>query len=64
MAHGTRRYVSSHSLPDDDATWDFYHLPLIRPRYAHHKKGSSHFTGEPCFYFQEEVVVIPASLCH
>lgn len=26
--------------------------------------GSSRFTGERCFYFQEEVVVIPVSVCH
>ena len=28
------------------------------------KKGSSHFTGERCFDFQEEVVVIPVSIRH
>ncbi|MGQ5914488.1 hypothetical protein ACUNH4_10395, partial [Serratia sp. IR-2025] len=29
-----------------------------------HKKGSSRFTGERCFDFQEEVSVIPVSIGH
>ncbi|ACR68369.1 hypothetical protein NT01EI_1160 [Edwardsiella ictaluri 93-146] len=26
--------------------------------------GSSRFTGERCFYLQEEVVVVPVSISH
>ena len=38
--------------------------PFTADFVAAQKKGSSRFTGERCFYLQEEVVVIPVSICH